>query len=191
MRHDRFTVMAEFPPHKRTITVYDPYGSRKLDYYHGQFPWTYFLMEIESAHLFRCNHASTYVADLQLSIKGNHVKGLCRELISSNALSSRIFLNCFNICMDCKSQKNLWDMCENIVSTFFSSSFSIPRWHRPAMSFDKWANGESLTQSPIYDLFQFNCTENLTQDKLSKFTNKEFRKMLNSNESFSQYLETL
>lgn len=154
--HDnKLILFLEYPPGKRTVVFKDGYST---NYFYGQFPWMYFLVQIELG-TFSIYEDQTFLlmANDRLSIGNHFIQGNAKDYNSSNAdiakyheifdkiRSPAIYRLCYGTTL---SDKSCYNLCAKIIYSFFSIPFTTTGI--PAINYVElkdWVNGKPLLNS--------------------------------------------
>lgn len=173
----RLNVMVECKPIKRTISVHKgrfiSTGNPDPQYYHGQFPWTYFIVNILVTETYKLNELLPLLAENQFQvhdqfITGNYQGFLCgNSIFTSSKMKQRFDLtnDSLSICMGDEDTKStsifLYDFIKEIVESFYSKSFSYHENTFNEARLSEWTEGKSLYwkgTTPLSGKFEFQQT---------------------------------
>lgn len=174
--HTTSYALVELPPSKRTI-IYknDIYVGNLIHeitkYYHGQFPWMYFLIDIHELNDDCCDYRQyqtiVLLANQQLQVNDETITGHIEQLrchnmteIRDSTILTRFHLQttsrlCMGILPD---QNSIYNVCENVIESFFVKPFGGDKLYFNELSADEWNQGEHIHINPTPCHFQFSYT---------------------------------
>lgn len=186
---NHFYALVELPPGKRTIihqksTFNGDTPIEITNYYHGQFPWIYFLIEIArrppdlgpNQIIYNEYQTIVFLAENQLQVNDEFISGFGDTFRCYNMTAMRQFkmLQHFGlssmdrICMGILAdQPSIYHVCKDVAESFFSKPFGGTHLTFNSIPVKEWQNGKPLHIDPDslnFNFFRTSKNYNLNQD---------------------------